>query len=314
MIRLRRLLVKPTLLVLAAGMGSRFGGIKQIASVGKYGESLLDYGVYDALKAGFEKIVFVIRKDIEADFCEKIFYRIAKNCNAEYVFQNIDSFLTDDQVNQIGNRTKPWGTVHAVMCAKKSINEPFAIINADDFYGFSAYKTMVSHLSKQANESTSHAMVGYVLKNTLSHSGTVSRGICNVKNDKLISMQEHKNVGYEETENGQIIVSDFAGKKNILSGDEVVSMNLFGFTPLAFESFSKYFKDFLKTEITNSKAECLLPDATSQIVTDGKGSVTVYKTSERWFGMTYRDDLQIVKDAISKKISEKFYPEKLWEK
>lgn len=304
----------PTLLVLAAGMGSRFGGIKQLASVGKHDESLLDYGVYDAVKAGFQKIVFVIRKDIEADFCEKVFYRIAKNCNAEYVFQNMDSFLSDEQVAKMGKRSKPWGTVHAVMCAEKCINEPFAIINADDYYGPSAYKTMYKHLSKQSKNSTSHAMVAYILKNTLSRSGTVSRGICKVKNDKLISMEEHKNVGYENTDEGEKIVSDFAGKKHILLGDEIVSMNLFGFTPSAFTDFSEYFQEFLKSELSNAKSECLLPDAASKIVNEGKGSITVYKTDEQWFGMTYREDLETVRKDIAEKIVKGIYPEKLWKK
>lgn len=304
----------PTLLVLAAGMGSRFGGIKQIAPVGKYGESLLDYGVYDALKAGFEKIVFVTRKDIEADFCEKVFYRIARNCNAEYVFQNMDAFLTDEQVAKMGSRTKPWGTVHAVLCAEKCINDPFAIINADDFYGFSAYQIMCRHLIKQTYNSTSHAMVGYILKNTMSRSGTVSRGICTVKDDKLVSMQEHKNVGYETMVDGEKIVSDFEGQKHILSGNETVSMNLFGFAPSAFTIFSQYFEDFIKSKVSEPKAECLLPDACSEMVNEGKGTISVYRTDEQWFGMTYHDDLEIVRNAIAEKIRQNRYPEKLWSK
>lgn len=304
----------PTLLVLAAGMGSRFGGIKQLASVGPHEQSLLDYGVYDALKAGFGKIVFVIRKEIEEDFCEKIFYRIARNCNAEYVFQNLDSFLTDAEVEKTSNREKPWGTVHAVMCAEKCINEPFAIINADDFYGFSAYKTMYEHLSKIPENSTSHAMVGYVLKNTLSRSGTVSRGICQIENKHLVSMAEHKNVGFEKTQSGEQIVSNFAGKKSILTGDEIVSMNLFGFAPSAFKYFSTFFKDFLKTELTNLKSECLLPDVASKIVNEKAGTITVYKTAEQWFGMTYREDLELVQKDIQEKIKAKVYPEKLWKK
>lgn len=304
----------PTLVVLAAGMGSRFGGIKQIEPVGAHNQSLLDYGVYDAIKAGFGKIVFVIRKDIEADFCERIFYRITHNCNAEYVFQNMDAFLTDEQVAKVTDRKKPWGTVHAVICAEKCINEPFAIINADDFYGFSAYKIMHKHLSQLSEDSTEHAMVGYVLKNTLSRSGTVSRGICEVKNDKLVKMSEHKDVGYEETASGEKIVSNFGGKKNILTGEEVVSMNLFGFGLSAFQHFTNIFHDFLKNDLTNPKAECLLPDAASKIVRENAGTVSVYKTDEKWFGMTYRDDLQIVRKAIEQKVSEKVYPEKLWEK
>lgn len=304
----------PTLVVLAAGMGSRFGGIKQLESVGAYNQSLLDYGVYDALKAGFGKIVFVIRRDIETDFCEKVFHRITHNCNAEYVFQDMESFLTDDQVKLITDRKKPWGTVHAVLCAQKCINEPFAIINADDFYGFSAYKTICKHLSKISTDSTSHAMVSYVLKNTLSRSGTVSRGICKVKNDKLVSLAEHKDVGYEMTADGEIIVSLFHGEKQILTGDELVSMNLFGFAPSAFAHFSDYFHQFLETGIGDPKAECLLPEAASDIIKKGQGTVSIYKTEEKWFGMTYREDLGIVRSAIAKKVQDKVYPEKLWDK
>lgn len=304
----------PTLVVLAAGMGSRFGGIKQLESVGAHNQSLLDYGVYDALKSGFGKIVFVIRKDIESDFCEKIFYRIAHNCNAEYVFQNKDSFLTDEQVAMMADRKKPWGTVHAVLCAQKCINEPFAIINADDYYGFSAYKTIYKHLSKISNDSTSHAMVSYVLKNTMSRLGTVSRGVCKIKNDALVSIAEHKDIGYELTEGGDRIISMFDGKKQILTGEELVSMNLFGFAPSAFDYFTDYFHKFLEKDIANPKAECLLPEAASSIISEGKGTITVYKTDEKWFGMTYREELGTVRDAIAQKVRDKAYPENLWEK
>lgn len=302
----------PTLLVLAAGMGSRFGGIKQLEPVGPDDQSLLDYGVYDAIKAGFGKIVFVIRKDIEADFCSHVFHRIAKNCNAEYVFQNMDSFLTDAQVAQMGDRKKPWGTVHAVLCAEKAITTPFAIINADDFYGFTAYKTMFKHLSKLSEQSTNHAMVGYILKNTLSRSGTVSRGVCNVDRNNLVSMREHKNIGYEKTPTGEQIVSEYGGTKHVLSGSEIVSMNLFGFNTTAFPYFADFFKDFLEKNVVDPKAECLLPDAASKIVNENAGTITVYKTAEKWFGMTYREDLGVVRQAIAEKIEKKAYPNILW--
>ncbi|MBQ7612559.1 MAG: hypothetical protein IJU92_05760 [Spirochaetaceae bacterium] len=303
----------PTLLVLAAGMGSRFGGIKQIASVGPDDQTLLDYGVYDAFKAGFGKVVFVIRKDIEKDFCDKIFYRISHVANAEYVFQNQDSFLSEAHIRQSTGRTKPWGTVHAVLCAEKCINEPFAIINADDFYGFDAYNTMYKHLSSLHLPSTEHAMIGYKLKNTLSRSGTVSRGVCTVDNKHLVSMAEHKNVGYEGTSSDEKIVSEYAGKKEILTGDEIVSMNLFGFTPDAFSHFRNFFEQFIHHSASDLKAECLLPDAASKIVNDGLGSVTVYKTTEQWFGMTYQEDLELVRSAIASKIKKNEYPELLWQ-
>ena len=304
--------MKPTLLVLAAGMGSRYGGVKQIDSVGMHNETLLDYAVYDAVHSGFGKIVFVIRKDIEHDFRERLFDRIARNCDAEYVFQSLDALITPELLRQAVNRKKPWGTIHAVLCAQKAVKEPFAIINADDYYGRSAYKTMAAHLSALSSDSCEHAMVGYTLENTMSKSGSVSRGICRIENGMLISMREHTKISYGEANGQTVILSQLDEGVQQLTGKETVSMNLFGFTPKAFSGFEAFFQDFIAAHITSEKAECLLPEGASMLVTKGLGTLRCYTTDERWFGMTYPEDREIVKQEIAQKIKENYYPEFLW--
>ena len=234
--------MKPTLLVLAAGMGSRYGGVKQIDAVGKNGECLLDFAAYDAKKAGFGKVVYIIRKDIEKDFRERLFDRVARNFDAEYVFQSHESLLTEEQIKLSSARTKPWGTAHAILCAEKAIHEPFAVINSDDYYGRSAFETLGKHLSGISNDSTEHAMVGYVLEKTMSRNGSVSRGVCTVNNGQLESIVENLKIYFE----GDKVISDMGDKKVQLTGKETVSMNLFGFGPKAFEQFNIYWENFIK--------------------------------------------------------------------
>ena len=309
--------MKPTLLVLAAGMGSRYGGIKQIDTVGKNGECLLDYAAYDAKKCGFEKIVYIIRKDIEKDFRERLFDRIAKNIDAEYVFQSPEALLTADEyaLSQTAGRKKPWGTLHAVLCAKKALNTPYAVINADDYYGRSAFETLGKHLSSIDNNCTEHAMVGYILGKTMSRNGSVSRGICQTKDGYLESITENTKIYYTgENFSGNEIESDLNGTIYKLTGNETVSMNLFGFTPAAFDEFEKYWDGFKKTNLEAQKAEALLPVAASQIIKDNKGKIKVFTSEESWFGMTYAEDKQVVKDAIAEKIASGYYPEKLWDR
>lgn len=242
--------MKPTLLVLAAGMGSRYGGIKQIDSVGDHGETLLDFGVYDAQKSGFEKVIFMIRKDIEKDFRERLFDRIAKNMDASYLFQSQDSLLSEEQKQLAGNRKKPWGTIHAVLCAKDTIKEPFAVINADDYYGRESFSILAEHLGSLERGSTEHAMVGYVLDHTMSRSGTVSRAICNVQDGYLVDMEEHTKIGFA----GENVVSHRETGDLQLTGKEWVSMNFFGFAPSAFESFSSYWGEFIQKNSTHEKS------------------------------------------------------------
>jgi len=300
--------MKPTLLVLAAGMGSRYGGIKQIDSVGDHGETLLDFGVYDAQKSGFEKVIFMIRKDIEKDFRERLFDRIAKNMDASYLFQSQDSLLSEEQKQLASNRKKPWGTIHAVLCAKDTIKEPFAVINADDYYGRESFSILAEHLGSLERGSTEHAMVGYVLDHTMSRSGTVSRAICNVQDGYLVDMEEHTKIGFA----GENVVSHRETGDLQLTGKEWVSMNFFGFAPSAFESFSSYWGEFIQKNSTHEKAECYLPNGASRIVTNHEGKIRFYNTQESWFGMTYSEDRENVKEQLAKKVRSGYYPEKLW--
>ena len=309
--------MKPTLLVLAAGMGSRYGGVKQIDSVGKNGECLLDFAAYDAKKCGFGKVVYIIRKDIEKDFRERLFDRVARNFDAEYVFQTPEALLTEEEIAVAKNngRQKPWGTIHAVLCAKQAIHEPFAVINADDYYGRNAFETLGKYLSSIDNDSTEHAIVGYTLGKTMSRNGSVSRGVCQTKDGYLESITENTKIYYTGVNfSGNEIESDLNGKIVKLTGNETVSMNLFGFSPKAFERFEKYWDDFKKTSLSSPKAEALLPIAASDIIKNNEGKIKVFTSDESWFGMTYPQDKQLVKDEIAKKIEAGYYPEKLWEK
>ena len=301
--------MKPTLLVLAAGMGSRYGGVKQIDSEGKNGECLLDFANFDAKKSGFGNVVFIIRKDIEKDFRAKLFDRIAANFDADYVFQSRESLLTQDEISKTSERKKPWGTIHAVLCAEEKIKAPFAVINSDDYYGREAFETLGKYLSGISNDSTEHAMVGYVLGKTMSKSGSVSRGVCTVKDGYLDSIVENTKISYE----GAGIVSELDGKKINMTGNEWVSMNLFGFSPKAFEGFHEYWDNFKKTGLFTEKQEALLPVAASDIVKNGEGKIKFFTSSESWFGMTYPEDRELVKQEIADKIKSSYYPEKLWE-
>ena len=303
--------MKPTLLVMAAGLGSRYGGVKQIDAVGMHGETLLDFGVYDAFHAGYGKVVFIIRKDIEHDFRERLFDRIARNMDADYVFQDRTALLTEEEAAVSAERTKPWGTIQAVLCARDAVKTPFTVINADDYYGRSAYGILGDYLSTLSNDDTTHAMVGFILKNTMSPSGSVSRAICVIKDGVLESMEENTKIEY--TADGGV-VSHMPSGDVMLTGEESVSMNFFGFTPKAFESFDQYWEDFKRTSIREMKVECLLPNGVSEMVTSGKGSVKVFSTPDKWFGMTYPEDKANVMAELRKKIESGYYPEKLWER
>ena len=307
--------MKPTLLVLAAGMGSRYGGIKQIEAVGQNGECLLDFSSYDAIKSGFGKVVYIIRKDIEKDFRERLFDHVAKNINAEYVFQTPEAFLTSEELKiaQSVQRTKPWGTVQAVMCAKEKINEPFAVINADDYYGRSAFETLGEYLAKVDPASSEQSMVGYVLGNTMSRNGSVTRGVCHVTDGYLTGIHEIHNIYYSgENFSGNDILFEEDGKVGNLTGKETVSMNLFGFTPKAFEGMEEYWEEFKKTSLDQPKSEALLPVAAGRLIEKNEWKLKVFTSSESWFGMTYPEDKQVVKDEIAKKIESGYYPNKLW--
>ncbi|MBQ9238442.1 MAG: hypothetical protein IJ191_03895 [Treponema sp.] len=301
--------MKPVLVVLAAGMGSRYGGVKQIDAVGVHDECLLDYATYDAQKCGFSSVLYIIRKDIEADFRERLFDRVARNFDARYVFQAPDSLLTAEQYAAATARTKPWGTLHALLCAEPAIAAPFAVINADDYYGRSAIETIGAHLAAQDTGSTEHGMVGYVLGNTMSASGAVTRGICTVKDGVLSSIVETGGIRFD----GEKIVCGDDGATE-LTGKEWVSMNLFGFTCAAFESFHNTWDRFIAHNAASEKAEALLPAATGELIADGSGTVHFFTSTEKWFGMTYADDRANVKKEIARMTAAGYYPEQLWEK
>lgn len=301
--------MKPTLLVLAAGMGSRYGGVKQIDGVGLHGECLLDYAAYDAKKCGFGNVVFIIRKDIEKDFRERLFDRVARNFAAEYVFQSREALLDGEQIRLSASREKPWGTAHAILCAEKAVKAPFAVINSDDYYGREALKTLGAYLSGIGADCREHAMVGYTLGNTMSRSGSVSRGVCSVKDGFLDSIEENLKIYYE----GDRIVSERPDGKADMTGTEWVSMNLFGFGLSAFESLRAYWRRFIAENVSSPKAEALLPDAVGGIIRQKEGTVRFFTSPESWFGMTYPADREIVRREIAAKIRSGYYPESLWE-
>lgn len=298
-----------TLLVLAAGMGSRYGGLKQLDQVGPSGETIIDYSVYDAIEAGFNKIVFIIRKDIEKDMKEFLFAKYSKKVKIEYVFQELDK-LPDGIVPPEG-RIKPWGTGHAVLMAKNVIHEPFVVINADDFYGKSAFKVVADYMKSQQNNLTGkYCMAGYLLKNTLSEHGVVSRGVCTVNPKmQMVDIIERTKIGWKY----DVIVADDNGKDLVLSGNEYVSMNFWGFTPDVFPALEEEFTRFIKTNIDNLKSEYYIPSIVSHQVNTGKATVQVLEAKDQWFGVTYIEDKPIVIDKIKDLTVNGKYPEKLWE-
>ncbi|MBO4740462.1 MAG: nucleotidyltransferase [Bacteroidales bacterium] len=283
--------MKPTLLVLAAGMGSRYGGLKQLDKVGPNGETIMDYSIRDAIRAGFGKAVFVIRHSFENEF-RQIFteQRFDNKIEIQYVFQELDKLPAGFSVPE--GREKPWGTNHAILMAKDAIHEPFAIINADDFYGQDAFKVMGDHLRTLANSSGKYCMVGYRLENTLSENGSVSRGVCNIdSNGNLVSMTERTAIS--RTANG-IEYTDSDSSTHPLPNDAIVSMNLFGFTPDYFEKSEKLFVEFLKTSGQELKSEYYIPFAVNTFINNGSATMQVLTTTARWFGVTYKEDRPMV--------------------
>lgn len=279
-----------TLVVMAAGMGSRFGGLKQVAAVGPGGEAILDFSVYDAKKAGFNKIVFVIKHSIEKEFKETVGKRVEKVLPVEYVFQELDALPTGYAVPE--GREKPWGTGHAILCCKDVVKTPFAVINADDFYGASAFKKIAEGLSSGDD----YCMVGFKLANTVTENGTVSRGVCTVRDGYLADVTEHTKIFGDcsfVTEDGIV------GR---LSPDTVVSMNMWGFTPDIFEHITEYLKKFLDEKINVPKSEYYLPYVVSELITSGKKKVKVLVAEDKWYGVTYKEDKESVVEAINKKI------------
>ena len=301
-------MVKPTLLVLAAGMGSRYGSLKQMDGVGPNGEAIIDYSVYDAIRAGFGKVVFVIRHSFAAEF-QEVFSaeRFGHKIEVEYVYQELESL--PEGFTLPAERVKPWGTNHAVMMAKGAIDGPFAVINADDFYGREAYQTIGDYLSQLGNSRNNYCMVGYQVSKTLSENGTVSRGVCTVDSEgNLQGMVERTQI---ERVNGTILFHD-GGADEPLAEDTPVSMNLFGFTPDYFEYSEAYFKEFLAANIDNLKSEFFIPLMVNKVINDGTATMRVLKTTSNWFGVTYKEDKPQLMAKIEELIESGVYPRNLW--
>ncbi len=292
--------MKPTLVVLAAGMGSRYGGLKQIDKLGPSGQAILQYSCFDAARAGFGKVVFVIRRDIEKDFKEVIISKVSKSIPCEYCFQDKDDLPSGFTLP--AEREKPWGTAHAVLAARKNVTEPFAVINADDFYGKEAYQTIADYfktLSKDTNNQ--YCMVGYPVKNTLSEYGSVSRGICNTDSSgNLTTVVERTKI---IRENGKIVFIE-DDQKTEIAENTPVSMNFWGFTPSFFKYLEDYFKEFLHENINKPKAEFLIPWVVDQLIKNKVAQTKVLTSNAQWFGVTYKEDrpavVQKFKDLTDK--------------
>ena len=297
---------KPTLLILAAGMGSRYGGIKQIDPFGPNGETIIDYSLYDAIRAGYGKVVFIIRKEIETEFREIFTKKLEGKIEIDIVCQEKELFIPKGM--DISGRVKPWGTGHAVLCAKDAIKEPFAVINADDFYGYHAFKAMADFLAAD-QDAKLHSLVGYKIENTLSENGSVSRGVCTADaNDFLTSINERTNI---DRKDGKIIYTE--GDKDVeLPEGTLVSMNFFGFQEEIFNQIEPLFLQFLSAKGNEPKAEFFIPLFANQLLASGEAKFKVLNSSDVWFGVTYKEDKPTVQSAISQLIAKGAYPEKLW--
>ena len=301
-------MIKPTLVVMAAGMGSRFGGLKQMTPVDPQGDSILHFSLYDAYRAGFGKVVFIIKKSIEEAFREKVLPGLDRYLEVACVNQEVD-FLPEGFTVPEG-REKPWGTAHAVLCAKDEIPGPFAVINADDFYGRHAFETIAGFLS-QSHESGEYAMVGYLLRNAMTDNGYVARGVCETKNGFLTGVTERTHI--EKRGNDAVYTED--GEHFVpLSGDTVVSMNLWGFSPMILEEIERRFPIFLRENLAKNPLKCefYLPSVANAQIQENTATIRVLHTDETWYGVTYREDLASVQEAIAKMRAEGKYPEHLF--
>lgn len=303
--------MKPTLLLLAAGMGSRYGGLKQLDGLGPHGETIMDYSIYDAIQAGFGKIVFVIRKDFEEQFREKVLSKYEGHIPAELVFQGIDALPKGFTVPE--GREKPWGTNHAVLMAKDVINEPFCVINCDDFYNRDCFKVIGKYLADlPEGAKNDYAMVGFRVGNTLSENGTVSRGVCSTnKEGNLTTVVERTKI---ERRDGKVQYLDDNGSWVTVDDNTPVSMNVWGFTPDYLDYSEEYFKEFLSDprNMENKKSEYFIPMMVNKLITDGTATVKVLDTTSTWFGVTYPEDREGVVERIKRLVDEGVYPSKLF--
>ena len=301
--------MKPTLLILAAGIGSRYGGMKQIDRVGPSGEAIIDYSIYDAIRAGFGRVVLIIRKSIVADVRDFFEPKLSGRIAMDFVYQEMD--MIPAGISYPPERIKPWGTAHAIWVAAGAIREPFVVINADDFYGRNSYKIMADYLAREGTvHHTDFCMIGYKVKYTLSDYGTVSRGIC-VADDQsfLQSVVERPEIGIKD---GQIYYKDDDHRDVTLTGEELVSMNIWGFTPHIFKLLERNFTEFIRKNAGNVKAELYVPTVINDVITRGEASVKILPVPDRWFGITYREDKPLAEENIRKLIRQGIYPENLW--
>lgn len=298
---------KPTLVVLAAGMGSRYGGLKQLDTFTPEGDTIIDFSIYDALKAGFGKFVFIIRKSIETEFRAEIEKKLSGKAEVAYVFQELDK-LPKKYFNP--ERAKPWGTGHAMLMAKDCVKENFAIINADDFYGKEAFETMAEYLRKTDKESFDFSMMAYLLKNTVSEFGYVSRGECEVDQDGFLTKVTERT--HIEKIEGHLARKDEQGKMIPIDKNTVVSMNFWGFTPRCFDFTEALFEEFLKNNKDDLKAEFFIPLIVNELLKTGTAKVKVLTSEAKWFGVTYKEDKEMVEKEIQHLKREKIYPSNLW--
>jgi dTDP-glucose pyrophosphorylase len=299
--------IKPTLVVLAAGMGSRYGGLKQIDPIGPSGEVVLDSSVFDAIRAGFGKVVFIIRKDIEADFRDALEAHYTGRIEVEYAFQDLMDLPQGYALPE--GRTKPWGTTHAMLACRDLVNEPFAVINADDFYGRQSFQVLGDWLRAHTASENVYSLVGFILAKTLSEHGSVSRGICSASNGLLVDVEECYEI--QRTAEGPIQARRRAGVTTV-TGDEPVSMNMWGFTPDVFRYMTDNFTDFLDGMADPMKAEYLIPSIVQELIENGKVTVDVLNSTEQWFGVTYPEDKPAVVKSVRTLIEDGVYPESLW--
>ena len=300
--------MKPTLFVLAAGMGSRYGGLKQLDGLGPNGETIMDYSIYDAIQAGFGKVVFVIRHCFEKDFLEIVVSKFKDVIPVEIVFQELDVLPSGFTLNK--KREKPWGTNHAVLMGKSVIKEPFAVINADDFYGAESFKVVADFLKSVDGKKKEYCVIGYHLGNTLSESGGVNRGVCAADKDGyLTTVVERLKI---EDVGGKIQFEDETGAVRFLTSDTLVSMNMWGFTPDYFDYSEVFFKEFLTKNENDLKAECYIPTVVNAFIQSGEIKVKVLETPSKWFGVTYPEDRAQVVMNVNSLVRQGLYPEKLW--
>jgi len=302
------------LVILAAGMGSRFGGLKQVQPVGPHGELIIEYSIFDALRAGFDRLVLVIRKDIEADFRATIGRRLESRMAVDYVFQDLADVPAAYRAHAAA-RTKPWGTGHAVLAARDVVRRPFAVINADDFYGASGYRALATHFAQPSAlnsqpASPTYALVGYPLRQTLSEHGSVSRGVCAV--DAAGRLKNITELTKIEQTAGGVRYLDGAGGAQPLTGDETVSVNFWGFTPAVLPQLQALFADFLAARSSDPKAEFYLPTAISDLNERGAANVALLRSESAWFGITYREDLPSAMSAVRDLVAAGKYPAPLW--